>query len=68
VTHITKGINYLDVPDAWYNEAIISDHPGGAHLLMSDGAVKFGSDSIEEDVLMSLCSRDGEETVSPLPF
>jgi prepilin-type N-terminal cleavage/methylation domain-containing protein len=68
VSHITKTINFLPVPDAWYNEAIMSDHPGGAHLLMSDGSVHFGSDSIEKEVLLSLCSRDGEETVSPLPF
>jgi prepilin-type N-terminal cleavage/methylation domain-containing protein/prepilin-type processing-associated H-X9-DG protein len=68
VTHITKAINFLGVPDAWYNEAIMSDHPGGAHLLMADGSVHFGVDSIDEEILLSLCSRDGEEVVSPLPF
>jgi prepilin-type N-terminal cleavage/methylation domain-containing protein/prepilin-type processing-associated H-X9-DG protein len=68
VSHITKTINFLPVPEAWYSEAITSDHPGGAHLLMCDGSVHFGSDSIEKEVLLSLCSRDGDETVSPLPF
>ncbi|HYO23812.1 MAG TPA: H-X9-DG-CTERM domain-containing protein, partial [Lacipirellulaceae bacterium] len=56
------------IPDAWYNEAIMSDHPGGAHLLMCDGSVHFGSDTIEKAILMSLCSRDGGEVISPLPF
>jgi prepilin-type N-terminal cleavage/methylation domain-containing protein/prepilin-type processing-associated H-X9-DG protein len=68
VTHITKTPNFLPVPEAWYSEAIMSDHAGGAHLLMCDGSVHFGSDTIEKDVLMALCSRDGEETVTPLPF
>ena len=68
VSHITKGINQEPIPDAWYNEAIFSDHPGGAHLLMCDGSVHFASDAIEKVVLMSICSRDGEEAVSPLPF
>jgi prepilin-type N-terminal cleavage/methylation domain-containing protein/prepilin-type processing-associated H-X9-DG protein len=68
VSHITKGINQLPTPDAWYNEAIMSDHPGGAQLLMCDGSVHFASDDLEKAVLMSICSRDGEEVVAPLPF
>ncbi len=68
VSHITKGVNQEPTPDAWYNEAIFSDHPGGAHLLMCDGSVHFASDALDKVVLMSLCSRDGEETVDPLPF
>jgi prepilin-type N-terminal cleavage/methylation domain-containing protein/prepilin-type processing-associated H-X9-DG protein len=68
VSHITKGINQEPTPDAWYNEAIMSDHPGGAHLLMCDGSVHFANDDLEKPVLMSICSRDGEEVVSPLPF
>jgi prepilin-type N-terminal cleavage/methylation domain-containing protein/prepilin-type processing-associated H-X9-DG protein len=68
VSHITSRINGDPVPDAWYHEAIMSDHPGGAHLLMCDGSVHFGTDETEKPVLMSLCSRDGEEVVSPLPF
>jgi prepilin-type N-terminal cleavage/methylation domain-containing protein len=68
VSHITEGINQVATPDAWYDEAITSDHTGGAHLLMCDASVHFASDSLDEQVLMSLCSRDGEETVSPSPF
>jgi prepilin-type processing-associated H-X9-DG protein len=68
VSHITKGINQEPIPDAWYNEAIMSDHPGGAHLLMGDGSVHFATDDLEKPLLMSLCSRDGEEVVASLPF
>lgn len=67
VSHITKGINQEPTPDAWYNEAIMSDHPGGAHLLMCDGSVHFASDDLEKPVLMSICSRNGEEVIT-LPF
>jgi prepilin-type N-terminal cleavage/methylation domain-containing protein/prepilin-type processing-associated H-X9-DG protein len=68
VTHITEGINQVATPDAWYEEAIISDHPGGAQLLFCDGSVHFAPDETDEKLLMGLCSRDGEEVVAPLPF
>jgi prepilin-type N-terminal cleavage/methylation domain-containing protein/prepilin-type processing-associated H-X9-DG protein len=68
VSHITKGINALPVPQAWYEEAIMSDHPGGAHLLLCDGSVHFAPDETDKTLLMSMTSRDGDETVSPLPF
>jgi prepilin-type N-terminal cleavage/methylation domain-containing protein/prepilin-type processing-associated H-X9-DG protein len=68
VSHITKPINGAKTPKAWYEEVIMSDHPGGAHLLMCDGSVQFGSDDMEESVLMALASRDGEEVINPLPF
>jgi hypothetical protein len=35
---------------------------------MCDGSVQFGSDDMEESVLMALASRDGEEVINPLPF
>ena len=68
VSHITKGINRETVPDAWYKETIFSDHPGGATILMSDGSAHFGSDEIEKTIIMSLCSRDGEEQIDSSPF
>jgi hypothetical protein len=30
--------------------------------------VHFAGDGLEKPILMSLCSRDGEEVVAPLPF
>jgi prepilin-type N-terminal cleavage/methylation domain-containing protein/prepilin-type processing-associated H-X9-DG protein len=68
VSHINKGVNQVPVPEAWYTEAITSDHNGGAMVLLCDGSVHFASDATEKQVIMSLCSRDGEEVVEPLPF
>jgi prepilin-type N-terminal cleavage/methylation domain-containing protein/prepilin-type processing-associated H-X9-DG protein len=67
ISHITRGINQVPTPDAWYNEAITSDHPGGAQVLMCDASVHFFPDSMDEDALMYLCSRDGEEVVNEIP-
>ena len=68
VSHITKSINSVPTPECWYQEVIMSDHPGGAHLLLCDASVHFAADETEKSILMSLASRDGEETVAPLPF
>jgi prepilin-type N-terminal cleavage/methylation domain-containing protein/prepilin-type processing-associated H-X9-DG protein len=68
VSHINKGVNQVPVPEAWYTEAITSDHNGGAMVLLCDGSVHFLSDATEKQVIMSLCSRDGEEVVEPSPF
>jgi prepilin-type N-terminal cleavage/methylation domain-containing protein/prepilin-type processing-associated H-X9-DG protein len=55
------------VPNAsWGNSAnssLLSDHPGGAHLLFCDGSVHLISDDINLPVLLALCSRDGGEMV-----
>lgn len=68
VTHIDKGINDVKLPQAWHNERIRSDHPGGAQFAMCDGAVHFLTDSTEEKVIRSLCSRNGEEILPEMPF
>ena len=61
VTHLDKGVNEEEIPKAWYNERIISDHPGGAHVLMCDASVHFLTDDTAEAVLRMMCSRDGGE-------
>jgi hypothetical protein len=38
-----------------------SDHPGGAHFLMSDGATRFVAESIDADLLDALATRQGAE-------
>lgn len=49
-----------------YVGGINSDHPGGAHLLMGSGEIKFASDSMDTKVLEQRASRaDGE---LPLEF
>jgi len=67
VSHIIRGVNQTPVPEAWYIEAIISDHPSGANVLMCDAGVRFFPDDIDYKVLMYLCSRDGDEIVENIP-
>jgi prepilin-type N-terminal cleavage/methylation domain-containing protein/prepilin-type processing-associated H-X9-DG protein len=68
VTHIDNGINDEALPEAWHNERIHSDHPGGAQFAMCDGSVHFLSDDTAKKVIRALCSRDGEEILSDSPF
>jgi type II secretory pathway pseudopilin PulG len=67
VSHLTRGVNQMPTPDAWYSEAILSDHPGGAQLLMCDASVHFAADATDESLIMSLASRVGEEVIQT-PF
>ena len=51
-------------PTAWTYDEIFSDHPDGAQALMCDGSVHFLLEQMDLAVLMSLCTRDGDEPVS----
>jgi|SRR5262245_43729646 len=42
-----------------------SDHTGGVHGVMADGSVHFLSQSISQQVLDALFTRDGKEAVGP---
>ena len=68
VSHIDKQINERLPPDAWYKEAIFTDHPTGANMVLCDGSVHYVANEVEERVIMALCSRDGEETNVAFPF
>jgi prepilin-type processing-associated H-X9-DG protein len=68
VTHVDNGINDEELPQAWHNERIHSDHPGGAQFAMCDGSVHFLPESTGKKVIWALCSRDGEELLSDSPF
>lgn len=50
--------------DAWRNagnSSLFSDHPGGAQVLLCDGAVRFLADTLDVQLLLALASRgDGE--------
>jgi prepilin-type N-terminal cleavage/methylation domain-containing protein len=43
---------------------VYSFHVGGSHVLMSDGAVRFVTESLPIDQLVALVSRNGHEVVS----
>ena len=63
VTHIAGRVNATLPPDAWREERIFSEHPGGANLLMADGSVHFLSEDVAAQVIRSLCSRNGGEVI-----
>jgi len=44
---------------------IHSRHPGGAFVLMTDGSVRFVTESMDLDVLGALCTRAGGEVTGP---
>lgn len=61
ISHINKGVNEVQPPDAWEDERVFSEHPGGASALACDGSVHFLANDTNEDLLRALCSRDGNE-------
>ncbi|QEG35707.1 hypothetical protein Pr1d_30090 [Bythopirellula goksoeyrii] len=63
VSHIRGQVNGKLPPDAWSEERIYSEHPGGAQILMADGSVHFVSEEVDADTIRSLCSRDGGEII-----
>ena len=58
ISHDNGGINVDNSGE------IFSFHPGGAQVAFSDGAVKFLTESTDENLIGALCSRYGHETVS----
>ncbi|MBI1312528.1 DUF1559 domain-containing protein [bacterium] len=54
--HVEESPNTGDHP-----EDLGSAHPGGAHMLLGDGHVKFVSSDIDEAAFRSLATRNGEE-------
>ena len=45
------------------NNELFSDHPGGVNLVFCDGHVSYFSDTIDQDVLIAVITRDGGEIV-----
>lgn len=58
ISHDNGGVNVDN------SDEIFSFHPGGAHVVLSDGAVRFLNESISPQLVGSLCSRNGREDVS----
>lgn len=63
ISHLNKGVNTDPPPDAWEDERIFSDHPGGANTLACDGSVHFLVDGSDEQVIRAYCSRNGQESI-----
>lgn len=63
--NISRPINEKVVPTTTVNDTPMgSEHVGGAHFLMADGAVRFVSENINMDVYLSTSSRNGAEVAS----
>jgi len=45
-------------------QSLFSDHPGGAHVAMGDGSVRFVAETINDATLVAMTSMNGGETVS----
>lgn len=64
-----NGLNVFDQAYAInqapsYENDIRSKHPGGANGLLTDGSVRFLSETMDLKVLAALCTRAGGEVVS----
>ncbi|NLX96089.1 MAG: DUF1559 domain-containing protein [Rhodopirellula sp.] len=45
------------------NTVINSFHPGGLHVLLTDGSVRFVAETIPLDTLLQLCARDDGQVI-----
>jgi prepilin-type processing-associated H-X9-DG protein len=50
-----------------HNHGINSAHPGGAHVLMADGAVFFLKDEIDVTILLQMATRDDGGEFNDIP-
>jgi prepilin-type processing-associated H-X9-DG protein len=56
---VAHGVNRRNL------NSVFSFHPGGAQVVMCDGSVHFVSDSIGEQALLAVLTREGGEAVDP---
>ncbi|MDA8563296.1 DUF1559 domain-containing protein [Mariniblastus sp.] len=61
---IDRGVKQKKSKKSQEDELIYSDHYGGVNTLFVDGSVRFQSDSIEDQVVWFLSSRNGSEVTS----
>ena len=73
VMDVHNGINFplkINPPlshSGWNNsDGPASFHPGGCHVGRADGSVAFLSESVDQNTLRALASRNGEEVVASL--
>ncbi len=58
ISHDNGGINAANTGE------IFSRHPGGAYVALSDGSIRFVTESISKALIGALCSRDGREELN----
>ena len=52
------------IADAWWDaQGFRSNHPGGVQFALADGSVRFVSDSVDNIMYRTSCTRDGGEAV-----
>jgi prepilin-type processing-associated H-X9-DG protein len=54
-----RGRVYAGRVDRWFT--VGSFHPGGIHVAMGDGSVRFVEDTLHSDVFNALATKDGNE-------
>lgn len=54
-----NGRQYAGRVDRWFNAG--SFHPGGLHLALADGSVRYVSDTIDNRIYNDLATKDGSE-------
>ena len=55
---VTMSINRSQNNELW------SDHSGGVNATFCDGAIRFLSLNVANEILFALCTRDGHEIIS----
>jgi prepilin-type processing-associated H-X9-DG protein len=53
------------IADAWWDaQGFRSKHPGGVHFCLADGSVRFVSESVDNVLYRTSCTRDGDEALA----
>jgi prepilin-type N-terminal cleavage/methylation domain-containing protein/prepilin-type processing-associated H-X9-DG protein len=62
----SKAWNQVGVGDTFYgaNRPIQSAHPGGAHVALADGSVRFLNEDLDLATFYNLCNRADGKTIS----
>ncbi|WP_306796760.1 DUF1559 domain-containing protein [Rhodopirellula halodulae] len=65
---LRQGFNLQNVSKDDLQMSLGSFHPGGVHLLMCDGSVRFTTDSLDDEIRHAIGSRDNREVFDATEF